>query len=514
MGSFNLNGRRGSTLILFTLMLPLVLIPMVGLAIDGTMLYIVQAKLSAAADGAALGAGRLLGTTANTTEIAGEFLNANFPTGYWGSYNLVPNIQATTSFSTHTITVSATADVPLLFMRVFGRDHSTVAASAVATRKDTRVELVLDRSNSMSAQMGNLRTAATTFTNLFVGGADELGLVVFGGAAFVAYPTTRPYSLTAGTGPNVHFADTPDTGADNMLTLLSALQVGTDTGTAEGLWLAYLELKKANAIDNDPTRLNAIVLFTDGVPNGFAAWYNDPNNNSLGGTSHCTQNPSPDSSAPVPPTQPATTKDMVGWMASSGSGSGLSFFSPSSSSGIGVYNLLIFDTTNSAKYWVSHKTGSYVDDMSQLSGTPMSNCQHITGTDMTGLSRIPPKDYYGNSTSGTAYTNGTLYKKYGVGYDSTKPDNGYHVGLASWNVVDNTAQRILGDANMNVAIYCIGYSGNGGVDAALLKRVANTLDCGNHNTNWQTGLYVEASDATGLNNAFNTVASEILRLAQ
>ena len=67
-------------------MLPTVLIPLVGLAIDGSRLYIVQAKLASAVDGAALGAGRLLGTTANTTEIAGEFLNANFPTRLLGHH--------------------------------------------------------------------------------------------------------------------------------------------------------------------------------------------------------------------------------------------------------------------------------------------------------------------------------------------------------------------------------------------------------------------------------------------
>src|ERR1035438_10153624 len=86
--------RRGSTLVLFTLMMPFLLIPLVGLGIDATMLYIVQAKLSAATDGAALGAGRLLGTLANPAEIAGDFLNVNFPTnhpaGFWGAYNLVP----------------------------------------------------------------------------------------------------------------------------------------------------------------------------------------------------------------------------------------------------------------------------------------------------------------------------------------------------------------------------------------------------------------------------------------
>src|ERR1035441_6666270 len=66
--------RRGSAMVLFTTMLPTLLLPLVGLAIDGSRLYIVQAKLSGAVDGAALGAGRLLGTTADTVEIAGEFL--------------------------------------------------------------------------------------------------------------------------------------------------------------------------------------------------------------------------------------------------------------------------------------------------------------------------------------------------------------------------------------------------------------------------------------------------------
>jgi hypothetical protein len=506
--------KRGSALILFTLLLPAVILPLVGLAIDVTMLQIVQSRLSAACDGAALGAGRLLGTPANTNEIAGEFLNANFPSGYWGSYNMVPTITSSTTFSTHTINVSASVNVPLLFLRIFGQNFSVITASAQATRRDTRVELVLDRSYSMVNEMAGLRSTASSFVNMFTPGADELGLVVFGGSGFVAYPTTRPYSLNAGTGPNVHFADTPPPGGDNMLTLISALQVGTDTGTAEGLWLAYQELKKANGIDQDPTRLNVIVLFTDGVPNGLTAFFNNPSggNNVLGSISRCTYSPALASN-------PST--DMIAWMATAGTAQDLSFFSPTSSTGIGIYPLLIFNT-NSAKYWVSN-TGSYgyVNDMTELSGTPMTNCQHIgaygtlgAGTDMSGLAKIPAVDYYGNSTSGNAYTQGVLYKKYGLSYDPTKPTNGYHVGLASWNLVDNTAHAILSDSTMNVAIYCIGYTGNGGVDAALLKRVANTQDASSYNSNYQTGMYVEAADTTGLANAFNTVASAILRLAK
>jgi len=55
--------QRGTVMILITLMLMTVFIPMAGLAIDLTIMYIVQAKLWEAVDGAGLAAGRLIGTT-------------------------------------------------------------------------------------------------------------------------------------------------------------------------------------------------------------------------------------------------------------------------------------------------------------------------------------------------------------------------------------------------------------------------------------------------------------------
>ena len=145
--------RRGSTLVLFTLMLPTMLIPLAGLGIDATMLYIVQAKLAAAVDGAALGAGRLLGTLASPNEIAGEFLTANFrangTAGFWGAFNLTPTI-AVSLGTTKSVHVTATADVPLLFARIFGFPTARVSAAAMATRRDSRVVLVIDRSGSMN----------------------------------------------------------------------------------------------------------------------------------------------------------------------------------------------------------------------------------------------------------------------------------------------------------------------------------------------------------------------------
>ena len=52
----------------------------------------------------------------------------------------------------------------------------------------------------------------------------------------------------------------------------------------------------------------------------------------------------------------------------------------------------------------------------------------------------------------------------------------------------------------------------GGVDKELLKRLSNVQDT--PNSNYQTGLYVEASDAASLQHAFGQVASEVLRLAK
>ena len=48
------SGERGAALLLFTLMLALVVLPLVGLAIDGGMVYFAHARLVAAVDAAAL----------------------------------------------------------------------------------------------------------------------------------------------------------------------------------------------------------------------------------------------------------------------------------------------------------------------------------------------------------------------------------------------------------------------------------------------------------------------------
>jgi Flp pilus assembly protein TadG len=533
--------QRGTTLVLFTLMLPFVIIPLVGLGVDATMLYIVQAKLSSAVDGAVLGAGRLLGTPANPAEIAGEFLNANFRTdgsaGFWRATNLVPTISVTIGTS-DTIQLNATADVPLLFGRIFGYNVGHVAAAATATKKDSRLMLVIDRSGSMNTSDGSGSTVikdlvsySEGFTQKFTEGTDELGLVVFDGSAVVGYPTTRPWDPTTTStstgGPNTTFND--GTSGD-MVNQIAAVTANNGTGMAEALWIAYIELQKAHlrdlAANGSDNRQNSIILFTDGVPSAVSLYLNNPANsnayNVVAAGSGCTNRTIG---------TPTTANMMVSWIAFVGPP-----YSTSSGSPWGMYLMASTDTTETANWWM--KNGG-ADATSPNPTTPYAGCTTIyngspnSSANLTGrLTQIPTQDRWGNSMSGTGYTNSYIVQSNGSTssiYNGTAlnvatVNRDYHWGLAIWNSVDNTANNIRNDSNlanragdtqnMKIQIFTIGYEGNGGCDQGLLLRVANDPSSTSFNVNQQRGRYIPASNTVALANAFAQVASSVLRLSQ
>jgi len=543
------SSRRGSTLILFTLMLPTLLIPLAGLGIDATMCYIVQAKLGAAVDGAALGAGRLLGTAADPAEIAGEFLTANFRTdgtaGFWGARNLQKTITYTPGI-TKTVTVDANVQVPLLFARVFGQSYAVVSASGQAQRTDSRVVMVIDRSGSMNTSDGAGSTViadvvnyAAAFTQRFTEGTDELGLVVFDGSSVVGYPSTGSWSslinsLSTG-GPNTTFND-GTTG--DMVHQINRVTAGWGTGMADALSVAYIELQKAHMRDlqtGNDTRLNTIVLFTDGVPSAITLNLNNPANTysdaSVGASSTCTNRRT------SPPA-------MIGYFAISGPPYSKTSFGP-----YGIFQLASTDpdSTHTPQWWMSNPgsgdptTSPHGDVENPNPLTPFAGCAHTYGTSSgvynlasssTDLSRIPNKDNYGNLLNTTGYSNshivggGSLTSIYdgSTNLDQTQYKKDYHWGLAMWNAVDNSAVSIRTDANqpnragdtntMSIQIFTIGYTGNGGCDDGLLKRVANDKLSSSYDATQPTGQYIQASNQAALANAFATIASEILRLSR
>ncbi|MBZ5618258.1 MAG: VWA domain-containing protein [Acidobacteriia bacterium] len=539
--------QSGATIVLLMVMLPLMLLPLTGLAIDGTRLYIVQSKLSAAVDGAALGAGRLLGTKADTAEIAGEFLNANFPPGYWGTNGLVPDISAPPPvLGVSTITINASVNLPLTFARLMGQSQSVISASAQATRRVTRVELVLDRSGSMSNNdalgknvFNYMKSGAKWFTSQFTPGYDELGLVVFSGGGLVAYPTAHPWNPNPNSagGPDKDFAINAQLETGPMFDSLNAMSVGGGTGTAEALAMAYIELQKAHNRDlvangNDNT-LNTIVLFTDGVPDAIATYVNDPASNSL-------------AAGKCPGYNPATgvaSTQMRGYIVAPGGPLDSPQWGGTTSSQ-GLKRLPGFDTSKSLNWWLgplspappappaaacsSARTtaGGACDNINGDPAPAVQSCTYLKGTapNLQDLKNIPAKDLYGYSTSGNAYTHSYLYNgsKYSSPnaktYNSLAPQDGYMLAAASWNVTDAIGTAIRSQVAMNqIYITTIGYSGNsGGTDVGLLNRLANTplsYQYVNDGSQSKSQFWL-VNNTAQLQAAFDNVASSMLRLSK
>jgi hypothetical protein len=67
---------------------------------------------------------------------------------------------------------------------------------------------------------------------------------------------------------------------------------------------------------------------------------------------------------------------------------------------------------------------------------------------------------------------------------------------------------------MAIGFEVIGYTGNGGVDVGLLKRVANDPGAIGFDPSKPNGAYYSAANTAELTAAFSSVASDILRLAR
>ena len=298
--------QRGTAFIMFTLMLLTVILPLAGLAIDLTIMYVVQAKLWEAVDGAALEGGRLIGT-ASTTDLTGlvsQVCSVNFPPGYWGSSsqhcpsNAANTIIVPPAAPTYAYYVNVQGDVtaPTIFMKIFQVPGVLVTAAATVTRRQARIEVVLDRSGSMGGVIGSLKTQVQGFVARFTEGYDEMGLVVFGQSAVVGYPLQNagPYDFNpahhATGGPDTYFnAFSTGCGTNgasvstcDMPYVISTINSNGRTNMSEAISLAYIELQKSYQRDlaTNPggidTRNNIIILFTDGVPNTMSVYLNDP----------------------------------------------------------------------------------------------------------------------------------------------------------------------------------------------------------------------------------------------
>ncbi len=588
VGSTSKKSQKGQAIVLFTMMVATVLVPVVGLAIDGGRAYLVRLKLSSAVDAGAIAAGLTLnsGSTAalqlaNAQATAAQFVSANFPSNFFGasiagSPNVcidpgndssnpcnIPTSGTVTTYKVKTVSVSATAQMQTFFMGILGMPTVSVASSGLAQRRDVRVVLAIDRSSSMAGYFTginqtppSIQDMARQFVNSFsgstdFGGRDQVGLVVFGGSAIVAYPArninTDYTSYTTFTPPDNNFKVNAN---GNIPGYIAEIVDASNTGTAEALYLSYMTLRADAATNSDLSgQLNVIVLFTDGLPNGVTAFANDPTqstNYMMTSGSGCTDLGRGSSSAS--PLVSKSNTNMIGWFAQHGG------FAVDSGGAWGLHDPMNAYANSSSYTGQGDDINAWLQDtgtepvMPQMTG---SNC----GNPMQGtMAQFPLHDIYGNYTDLTQipaanglsfpagpsgeplYKLGSLYANQcqSSTYNATLTQNSCQIGLASWQAAAHQAWKIWNQIVWNKAtqtnipdpgpnlsqpvIFTVGFnhptSNIESPDMVLLQMIANDPSSPVPFSNRINGQAFLASDAGAIGAAFQQIEAEILRLSR
>ena len=496
--------QSGFALYMATLMM-LMIIPMIGLAIDASLLYVVKTRLQGAVDGAALaGAHALSHGSDSATELtaatvaAQTYVKLNYPSTFFFSQDVVLNattgvvIDESVQYQ-RTVTVTASVVEPTLFMQWLHFMSNTVFATASTVRKDVNIMMVMDRSDSLAASgsCAPLIAAAQNFVGQFSPGNDNVGLVTFASTTYLNFP---PATTFASASPDV-------------VTMLGNIACSGSTSTANGLWMGYQQLIALN----ETSALNVILLFTDGDPT--AGTFNMPVANSSPCSAYTHGSPTGAGGY----TLPGTAHGYITGLWNSFTGvSPQAFFGLLNQSDPNAPSGGEQVSTNGDNYFAPNSTGC-----AYYTGTPVNSSQCIT-SDFTGL---PLTDIYGNSTTDSGYqattTNATGMINLGAG--GTGCPTSANATAVALNIADNAASRIRsgttdpvsGKGLSGIIIFSIGL-GNAAVpfSPTFLERVSNDPRSPIYDSSEPAGLYVYAATSADLQSAFAAVASEVLRLAK
>ncbi len=488
--------REKGIAILLMAIVAIALIPMVGLAIDAAVLYVVKARVSAACDGASLAAARNLNVgqtmtqqAASARDRAQSFFYANIPLNFLGANRGVPviDIPTTTTNNVLTVTTTGSATVNTYFMRMLGVNNVTVNATGTASRRNVNLMMVLDRSKSMddSGSCGPMKTAAADFVNKFVDGRDKIGLLHFGSNTVLAFPPAANFKSAS----------------TNVASIIGGLSCVDSTSMAAAYWRAYQQLVNLS----EPGALNVIVLFTDGIPNGIDATFKiktaaSPSrygyrNGNCGNAAQCA----------IPASACSSSADISGVIAAMGD---------------------LNATGDTRGMWVSQgpTSGSYNQQRVNRSGCSFNSAENQIRRD---LRYIPEKDNNLNQIRG--YPN--QYLSFRETNPATDPNNSdltpdfpsfiridrpRTITIASSNLIDHAAQRVRArelNTSLGVVTFVIGL---GAVDPVLMRRVANdpVSNIYADDPELPDGQFIHANDTAEMAEAFQRIASEVLRLSR
>lgn len=510
------NTQRGFAAIATTIML-VILIPVFGLAIDVTLLYVDKTRLQGAVDGAALaGAESLARGTSDSAQIsaavsaAAQYVYLNYPASFFFTNSVTVTQDSTgktgdvtvdeTVANQRTVAVTGHANVPTLFMRWLNFTSTNVKASATVTRRDVNIVLVVDRSGSLAASgsCGAVQQASINFVNKFSNGSDNVGLVTFASSSNVDFPIANNFN-----GASATLAAPTQT----VPTILGNIVCNGSTSSPMALWLGYDQLVGLN----QPNALNVILFFTDGTPTGVNV------NMPLLAGSHC--------SSPHPAGTVFTSYRNINGLYNTFTG-GDTFFgvlAPGNTTG----NIPQNDGTT--------YTTTDGNTAAGCAFAPASSNEQVY-SDFVG---VPEFDIYGDDLNNGYQAIGTevaCANNSGIHNNCFAIGSGTTISASAMaqNGTDNAAKRIRtgtavpsgvglvngGKSLSKVVIYSIGLGNalTGTLNQDLLNRVSNTPAAGTGvyvaPPTQQEGKFILAPTSADINAAFATIAAEILRIAK
>ena len=130
--------RQRGIAVIITACAMMVLVPILGLAIDVSFLYSVRARLAAAADASALAAARSIDEAPSAVDRAEAIVRANFPEGFLNTSNLRVRVDV----GAQTVRVTVAVDAPTFFLGAIGIQGTTVRASGQAAEAGGSYSLV------------------------------------------------------------------------------------------------------------------------------------------------------------------------------------------------------------------------------------------------------------------------------------------------------------------------------------------------------------------------------------
>lgn len=249
----------GGALILFALSL-IVILGVLGLAIDSGLAYLARARLSLAADSAVLAAANVYqdknfpgNRESAARDIADHYFNANYPAGFLGTSHRQGGLTITSTSGSTRLAYAAQAETPLTFGKVLTTSPLRVSTAPEVMfaqgNAGANIVIVLDQSTSIGSWEFHQRVlpAVRAYIDSLDESSTRVAVIVFGGT-----DTTK---LLVPFDPDKPGFDRRK--IDNVLAQFRYQGGGTLTGLA--LELAEQELRKVSG-------RKVLVLATDGEP--------------------------------------------------------------------------------------------------------------------------------------------------------------------------------------------------------------------------------------------------------